>query len=152
MHTRAHTLKKSPGDFMSENSNQINKNVDRRLAVVAYLRSSAEKNKQRLIDVNHILNGEEPLPGTYPQKAQYDPDVSGDDTGRSGWKSFRNRCILCFFLTILFYVMTWNNQEHLTPYLYEIKSAVCEDYSDNLFDFLEQIPYTLDYEKINVKR
>ena len=120
---------------------------NKRLAVAAFLRDSDGQNKERLLHVNNILTGQPISIKEYtsdtPQKTAY------NDEEKAFWRSFRNRCIASLLLTAGIYLATMANSPEITPYINKIKAEIGSDYSENLFDFIEQIPYTLDYEKIN---
>ena len=120
---------------------------DKRLAVAAFLRDSDGLNKERMQHINHILNGQ-------PYQA---PEISHEKTQlqtvqqeeKAFWRSFHIRCAVALLLTIGLFLAAMTDSPQITPYMKKIKTAVEADYSENLFDFIEQIPYTLEYEKIN---
>jgi hypothetical protein len=120
---------------------------DKKLAAAAFLRDSDGQNKERLLHVNNILTGQPISIKEYtsdtPQKTAY------NDEEKAFWRSFRNRCIASLLLAAGIYLATMSNSPEITPYINKIKAEIGSDYSENLFDFIEQIPYTLDYEKIN---
>ena len=122
---------------------------DRRLAAIAFLRDSHVQNLERLSHVNQILNGtpssitntDFSVPeSTVPQRAE-----------ASFWRSFRMHFTCSLILTIFLYLAMMTSSPNITYYLHMIKAAVVTDYSENLFDFFYQIPYTLEYEKINAE-
>ena len=114
---------------------------DKRLAAAAFLRDSDGQNKERLLHVHSILTGQ-------PTFVSAQTEVLNDEE-KAFWRSFRNRCIVALLLTAGIYLATMSNSPEITPYINKIKAEIGSDYSENLFDFIEQIPYTLDYEKIN---
>lgn len=125
---------------------------DRKLAAVAYLRERADADKHRLLQVKHILDGEECAScNSMPPKDTSEAEAPAFLSSKKHSSSLRNRCIFCLILFALFFFGKENSNSRIFPYMQEIKSVISADYSDNLFDFLRQIPYTLDYEKINVK-
>lgn len=120
---------------------------DKKLAAAAFLRDSDGQNKERLLHVNSILTGQPISTKEYtsdtPQKTAY------NDEEKAFWRSFRIRCIIALLLTAGIYIGNMSNSPQITPYINKIKTEIGSDYSENLFDFIEQIPYTLEYEKIN---
>ena len=120
---------------------------DKRLAVAAFLRDSDGQNKERMQHINHILTGQ-PFPSKdYSQDIQQ--NTQQDKEEKAFWQSFRIRCAVSLLLTIGLFLAAMTDSPQITPYMQKIKTAVEADYSENLFDFIEQIPYTLEYEKIN---
>ncbi len=120
---------------------------DKRLAVAAFLRDSDGQNRDRLSHIHSILSGQ-PLP-----PKDYSPDMPTNtlqvSEEKAFWRSFRTRCAIALLLTIGVYVGIMTGSPQITPYINKIKAEIGTDYSENLFDFIEQIPYTLEYEKIN---
>lgn len=120
---------------------------DKRIAVAAFLRDSDGQNRERLSHIHSILNGE-PLP-----PKEYSPELQEktqpDREEKAFWRSFRIRCVLALLLTIGVYIGIMADNPKITQYIKTIKTTIATDYSENLFDFLQQIPYTLEYEKIN---
>ncbi len=132
---------------MTEREQQLKR--DRRLEAVAFLRDHDMQNKERIAQVNRILKGGDvQTPGTYTMPEPEEADMKAE---KEFWKSFRLRCAAAMFLTILFYVGMMSSDAVITNYITTIKTSISKDYSENLFDFINRIPYTLDYEKINAK-
>lgn len=132
---------------MKSTSSESQRN--KRLAAVAFLRSSHGQNTERLSQVNQILNGA-------PSSIRSTDSSTADNTMQrrvesSFWRSFRIRFACSIVLTIILYLAMMTNSPKIAPYLEVVKVTVTTDYSENLFDFFHQIPYTLDYEKINVE-
>ena len=120
---------------------------DRRLAVAAFLRDSDGQNKERMQHISHILTGQ-PVP-TKEYSPEFQEKTQQDPEERAFWRSFRIRCVIALSLTIGVYIGIMTGSPQITPYINEIKKEITVDYSENVFDFIEQIPYTLEYEKIN---
>ena len=120
---------------------------DKRLAVAAFLRDSNGQNKERLSHVHNIMTGQ-PLP---PKDFSQDTatNIQQNEEEKAFWRSFCLRCIAALVLTAGIYIGNMSQSPEITPYINKIKAEIGSDYSENLFDFIEQIPYTLDYEKIN---
>lgn len=120
---------------------------DKRLAVAAFLRENNSQNKERLLHIHSILSGE-PLP-----MKEYDSETleknQPDNEEKAFWRSFRMRCFVAILLTAGIYIGMISGDSEITLYMNRIKAEIAADYSENLFDFIQQIPYTLDYEKIN---
>ena len=127
------------------------KTQDRKLAAVAYLRENATANKHRLLQVKNILSGEEPVPYNTVTKDAVTGEQAQTTEEKTRTSSFRSRLVLCLLTFALLFVAKESENTVVAPYIQEIKTLISADYSDNLFDFFRQIPYTLDYEKINVK-
>lgn len=126
---------------------------DKRLAVVAFLRNSDGRNKERLAHVHSILTGQ-PIPlneYTSDETEKTPQSMAADREEKAFWHSFRIRCVIALFLTIGVYIGVMSDSPEIAPYIKKIKTEIETDYSENLFDFIEQIPYTLEYEKINAK-
>ncbi len=120
---------------------------DRRLAVAAFLRDSDGQNKERMQHISHILTGQ-PVPAKdylpeFQEKTQQDPEE------KAFWRSFRRRCVIALVLTAGVYIAVMTGSPEITSCMDTLKKEIAVDYSENVFDFLEQIPYTLEYEKIN---
>ena len=126
---------------------------DKRLAVAAFLRDSDGQNKERLAHVHSILTGQ-PLPlkeYTSDTSEKTPQSIAAEKEEKAFWRSFRLRCVFALFLTILIYLAVMTDNPQINPYIKRIQSEIKADYSENLFDFIEQIPYTLEYEKINAE-
>lgn len=158
------------GEAAREEENRQN----RKLEAVAFLRNSNARNRQRMLQVRSILYGEPYAPeneqytehyaNKYPDKYtnnytdQYSIIEKPEDGIRgslqeesSFWLSFIRRCIICGAVLALLYMGNPSENTFASKYKKEIKSFISEDYSEKLFDFIQQIPYTFDYEKINVE-
>jgi hypothetical protein len=120
---------------------------DKRLAVATFLRDSDGLNKERLQHINQILNGQ-PYQETEISHEKTQLQTAQQEE-KAFWRSFRIRCAVALLLTIGLFLAAMTDSPQITPYMKKIKTAVEADYSENLFDFIEQIPYTLEYEKIN---
>ena len=120
---------------------------DKHLAVAAFLRDSDGLNKERMQHINHILNGQ-PYQATEISHEKTQLQTAQQEE-KAFWRSFRIRCAVALLLTIGLFLAAMTDSPQITPYMKKIKTAVEADYSENLFDFIEQIPYTLEYEKIN---
>ena len=127
------------------------KTQDRKLAAVAYLRENATANKHRLLQVRSILDGAEPVPYNTITKDIITGEQTQVTEEKKRTSSFRSRVLLCLLTFVLMFAAKESRNTVVAPYIQEIKTLISADYSDNLFDFFRQIPYTLDYEKINVK-
>jgi len=120
---------------------------DKHLAVAAFLRENNGRNEERLSHVQSILTGQPILSKDYSYDIQQNTELSNEE--KAFWHSFRLRCIIALVLTVGIYIGNIFQSPEITPYINKIKAEIASDYSENLFDFIEQIPYTLDYEKIN---
>ena len=121
---------------------------DRRLAVAAFLRDSDGQNKERMQHIHHIMTGQPILPKEYPIETHV---KTPDPEEKAFWRSFRIRSVISLLLTAAVYIAVMAGSSEITSYVNRIKKEIAVDYSENVFDFFEQIPYTLDYEKINAK-
>lgn len=119
---------------------------DRRILTAAFLRDSEMQNKDRLSHIHQILHGEQYRPEAYRESSS---ENSADAEEKLFWKSFRNRCIFAMMGTIILYVGMLSDIPELSDSIAKLQTTIEMDYSENLFDFINQIPYTLDYEKIN---
>lgn len=130
---------------MKTTSNESSR--DRRLAVAAFLRDSDGRNKERMQHINYILNGQPyPAKENIPDKMQ---TAVSDPEEKAFRKSFRIRCAAALLLTTGVYLGIMTQNPKIIPFIKTIKTEIQADYSENLFDFIKQIPYTLEYEKIN---
>ncbi len=120
---------------------------DKRIAVAAFLRDSDGQNRERLAHIHSILSGQPYLTKEITSESMQSQPVDPEE--KAFWRSFRIRCAIALLLTIGVYIGIMTGSPKITPYINKIKSEIATDYSENLFDFLQQIPYTLDYEKIN---
>lgn len=119
---------------------------DRRILTAAFLRDSEMQNKDRLSHIHQILHGEQYRPEAYRESSS---ENSADAEEKLFWKSFRNRCIFAMMGTIILYVGMLSDIPEFSDSIAKLQTTIEMDYSENLFDFINQIPYTLDYEKIN---
>lgn len=119
---------------------------DRRLAVAAFLRDSDGQNKERMQHISHILTGQPLPPKEYLNNV---PEKQTDPEEKAFWSSFRRRCVIALVLTAGVYIAVMTGSPEITSCIDTLKKEIAVDYSENVFDFLEQIPYTLEYEKIN---
>ncbi len=119
---------------------------DRRILAAAFLRDSEMQNKDRLSHIHQILHGEQYRPDIYRENISESP---ADAEEKLFWKSFRNRCIFAMLITIILYVGMLSDISEFSDGITKLQMTIEMDYSENLFDFINQIPYTLDYEKIN---
>lgn len=126
----------------------------KRLEVVQFLRRSASMERDRLMRANQILHPEkyqkedyevssdskESVPSEYENKN--DPNI------RTTRTSFLQRLVLCGLFLFLFWLIGECPDDQI---LSQCRSFVCEhitmDESQNVFDFIKNIPYTLTYEK-----
>ncbi|MBE5881698.1 MAG: hypothetical protein E7289_05285 [Lachnospiraceae bacterium] len=131
---------------MSKRENEAKR--DRKLEAVAFLRDHEAGNRERLIHVKHILNGE---PGEIKTAAVQPEGLPYDKETQEFWRSFRRRCMVALVLTLFLCVGKMSGTTELTKSVNLIKEAVLQDESENLFDFIQQITYTHDYEKINAE-
>lgn len=126
---------------------------DRKLEVAAFLRSHEAGNRERLMHIGHILNGtsEEivPQPALLVQQTPVTSQAEREE--KEFWRSFRRRCIIALILTIFVCVGKMSDNEKLTESVNVIQQSVLQDEAENLFDFIQQITYTWEYEKINVE-
>ncbi len=137
---------------MNNNTDRMDSKQNRKLAVAAFLRSSASQNMERLVQIDHILNGGEISSSgnrNMITQAAEQLDCSISDEEKTYQRSFRNRCVASIILTIVLFLGMMSEDEKIIKYVERIKIEISQDYSENLFDFIKQIPYTLEYEKIN---
>lgn len=114
----------------------------------------SDKNKRNRSNIANIDNA-----GNVGRYDSPDSSVSSDNWQKTGnreeerafWLSFFRRTILCGAVIALLYMGDKSGSTAANRYKKEIKSLISVDYSENLFDFIQQIPYTFDYEKINVE-
>jgi hypothetical protein len=57
--------------------------------------------------------------------------------------------VIALALTAGVYIAVMTGNSEIMSCMDTLKKEIAVDYSENVFDFLEQIPYTLEYEKIN---
>lgn len=147
--------------FIRQSDKECELRQNRRLEAVAFLRNSDARNRQRISHVRSILYDEPYVPANdkkwdnrdeqYKIDAEEHFDAGNWDEDRIFWKSFARRCIICVALLAVFYLKEPSQNSFWDKYKKEIKSVISRDYSEKLFDFIQQIPYTFDYEKINVE-
>lgn len=114
-----------------------------KLEAAKYLRLSAAESRQRLQQVNHILYGN--LEGN----TNY-TEIEQNKTSDRWWFSIAIRSCLVLLILFCIWLQKIENIPANNSYLQVIKKQITEDYSENIFDFIDQIPYTFSYEKINV--
>ncbi len=125
---------------------------DKRIEVAAFLRSSDGQNRARLSHIHDILNGQpyQAYPNPPKTKEAENSKISSTEAEEKAfWHSFRIRGVISLFITILIYLAVLSASPKITPYLNTLKTTIKNDQTEILFDFIEQIPYTLEYEKIN---
>ena len=122
---------------------------DRRIAAAALLRESDGKNKERLLHIHDILNG----PSYIPQESNSIPDTKPpqDSISNTFRRSFVMRLLIALLITFSIYTTRFAENPQIHRCIHKLKTTITTDYSENLFDFIQQIPYTLEYEKINVE-
>ena len=81
--------------------------------------------------------------GTYRQRL-YEEARKQQPQEESPNSSFGGRFLLCIFLLSGYLFLSADMKQ-------EIRSYVKSDYSKNVFDFITELSYTLDYEEISVK-
>jgi hypothetical protein len=86
---------------------------------------------------------EYPVPtGTYRRRIYEQTQQSQPETTPTG--SFGGRFLLCILLLCCYLFLSVEQKETIDNY-------VKADYSKNVFDFITELSYTLDYEKTSIK-
>ena len=126
--------------------------LEKRLQAVAYMRQSADHARERLCRAGEILGylqadvylgSEDALLHARRQKDEQ------NKTGLTYGRSMLCRCGLVLLL-LLFFGMGKNAPDGAVDAMREkCTSMISIDYSEKLFDFIQEIPYTFDYEKTN---
>lgn len=137
---------------------------DRKLEAVAFLRQNAADNNARLAHVNGILSGNTQQEMTaeaaclsqrcYEKEYRTKQEERGKQelTGSMSFgKSLVIRTLLCALLAAAFYAAPESRFHSLKDCKILIRETVAKDYTENLFDFIQRIPYTFEYEKINAE-
>lgn len=139
-------------------------NLEKRIEIVRFLRNSAKDNRDRLRYVNHIVKSDE---SAYSQEdyaagffSQYDEKVQNgfcseaEQTNKSILQkkttssTFFQRLVLSsLFLFLIWLIKNDTSNPYITKCRIFLEENIVSDYSDNIFDFIKNIPYTLTYEK-----
>ena len=127
--------------------------MEKRLQAVAYMRESALLARERLSRAGQIL-GNTNAEYDYGNGEAYLSDSSHkkDEQNRAGMKAawsiaLRTSLVL---LILLFFMMGKNGTDGSIGAMQEKCTGMIRvDYAENLFDFIQEISYTFDYEKIN---
>lgn len=126
-----------------------NQQRDRKLEAVAFLRNHEAGNRERLVRIRHILNGEPEAP--VKTQIPLPSDNPADNREQGFWRSLRRRCAMALLLTIFLCVGDMSGNKEAEKSIRIIKEVISKDNSENMFDFIQQITYTHEYEKINAK-
>lgn len=128
-----------------------------RLKAVAYMRQSEAESRLRLEHAKQILQ-KKPMesngyfyPNSNPATEYTALEPEQNETGSKIGISLMLRSCLVLLILGCFYVGKSAPNGKIKALLEDTKTQITVDYSDNLFDFIEKIPYTLSYEKINAK-
>jgi hypothetical protein len=140
---------------------------DKKLEAVSFLRQNAQDNNMRLYEVKNILYHDDGRQGRAFRKELEEQEfgrnkIRGSETAqkaasgsesdsKTAISSFLFRSALCACLLAAVHFMPENIGGAFPAQKENLLSVVQTDYTENLFDFIEQIPYTLEYEKINVE-
>lgn len=126
--------------------------LEKRLQAVAYMRQSADLAQERLCRAGEILGYTKA--DLYPESeaallhARREKDEQ-NKTGLTFAGSIACRCCLVLLL-LLFFRLGRNAPDGAVDAMREkCTSMIGIDYSEKLFDFIQEIPYTFDYEKTN---
>ena len=127
--------------------------TDQKLETISFLRRSAAENKQRLYQADAILNGQPADRIDFTKQTDSAASVREEEPYApkllSG--SFFFRCLIALACLFVFLILGQTTEPQTRQYIDTIKGQIETDYSENMFDFIRQIPYTLPYEKTNVK-
>lgn len=134
--------------------------TEKKLELIRSLRQTQENNLAALNKREAILYGK---PISYRNTSQYDNvQITGKDTdqtanedllyGKNQILTFKVRAFLsiCLVIGYVFFTSMTENQYALEKAM--VKTYITKDFSNNLFAFMEDFPYTLEYEKISTER
>ena len=127
--------------------------TERKLETISFLRRSAAENKQRLYQADAILNGQPADRIDFTKQTDSAASVREEEPYEpkllSG--SFFFRCLIALACLFIFLILVQTTEPKTRQYINTIKGQIETDYSENMFDFISQIPYTLPYEKTTGK-
>lgn len=132
--------------------NKTGLDTDVKLKAVAYMRRSAQESRERLNHVDHILSSGSNDTHYLFSDAAENPNHEKQNESPVGWMfSFLCRAGLVLLLLVMFFVGKNGPDGKIEGLLNACKKEITVDYAENLFDFIERMPYTLNYEKINAE-
>lgn len=123
--------------------------LETRLKAVAYMRQSAMESQNRLENARQILLQDKT--GFQPETLENTNQDKQNETGNEGVMSFLFRTGIVLLILVLFYIGKSAPNGKIGALLNTCKKEISVDYSENIFDFIDRIPYTLNYEKINAE-
>lgn len=123
--------------------------LETRLKAVAYMRQSAMESRNRLENARQILLQDKT--GFQIEALENTNQDKQNETGNEGMMSFLFRTGIVLLILVLFYIGKSAPNGKIGALLNTCKKEISVDYSENIFDFIDRIPYTLNYEKINAE-
>lgn len=123
--------------------------LETRLKAVAYMRQSAMESRNRLENARQILLQDKT--GFQIETLENTNQDKQNETGNEGMMSFLFRTGIVLLILVLFYIGKSAPNGKIGALLNTCKKEISVDYSENIFDFIDRIPYTLNYEKINAE-
>lgn len=130
-----------------ENKSKIE--LEKRLKAVAYMRQSALESRSRLENAKQILWQDKT--GYQTEMPEYTNQDKQNETGNEGSYSFLFRTGIVLLILIMFFVGKSAPNGKIGALLNTCKKEISVDYSENIFDFIDRIPYTFNYEKIDAE-
>ena len=123
--------------------------LETRFKAVAYMRQSAMESRNRLENARQILLQDKT--GFQIETLENTNQDKQNETGNEGVMSFLFRTGIVLLILVLFYIGKSAPNGKIGALLNTCKKEISVDYSENIFDFIDRIPYTLNYEKINAE-
>lgn len=126
-----------------------NPDMERKLQAAVYMRESAQIARERLRRVGDILEGSHGAAPGYSYSGENTDEQN--KTGLTFAQSIACRSGLVLLFLFFFFAGKGAPDGKIDELREECVKGIAVDYSENIFDFIQEIPYTFDYEKTNAE-